>query len=491
MSTRTPRSPYVSVPLLSTSSSGGGYKPQRDRQGRLIPPALISCTQNGVVYTLVGFWCVWMMCVFLLYLHPSLLDPLAHRHAASSRALALSREHDGVGHVHRFVPGMSAKGHGAHVHGEAEISQAKVTPVPEAPKKITIPGINDLQAEVIKQQPAPVPVRRAGISGAAEATEHPPRSSSTVQGATSYPPGLTRRTPSGASECNVQRSTDERTHQVWEPFSLPEVIEKGSPDDYSSDEAPLRQLEVASVNTKRATYEWGKSTKQKGVLVYMCTSDPEDIQQLRDSLTAISQSFTSLYDYPIAIFHEDFTPALMRRVQEVAPDTFIYFVKIRFQLPKHLHPLLKLGTKTVRHRIPNPQHPTGWHEHEHGLKPYVKRAENYPFGYQHMCRFFSGAGFLLPFFDAFDWYWRLDSDTICNGRAEYDVFDRLSACGFEYSHLGPLFGDGGDVVEGLYNTVTNFTQERGQSHDTFGARMHFWIVHVLLCLPRWFPFLQV
>lgn len=43
-------------------------------------------------------------------------------------------------------------------------------------------------------------------------------------------------------------------------------------------------------------------------------------------------------------------------------------------------------------------------------------------------------------------YWRLDSDTICHGRAVHDVFDHLASCGMEYSHLAPMFGDGGAMA---------------------------------------------
>jgi hypothetical protein len=194
----------------------------------------------------------------------------------------------------------------------------------------------------------------------------------------------------------------------------------------------------------------------------MCTSDEEDVQQLLSSLRALHNSFLKRFPYPVAIFHEDYTPELMRRVQDAAGEAgFVYFVKIAFQLPKFLKPLLAEPVTEVKHRIPNPQHPTGWHTHQHGLRPYNKRAQAHPFGYQHMCRFFSGAGFSLPFFDHFDWYWRLDSDTTCGGEAQFDVFDHLSSCGREYAHLAPMFGDGGDVVEGLWNAAVNFTQIEG------------------------------
>lgn len=223
-----------------------------------------------------------------------------------------------------------------------------------------------------------------------------------MQGATRNPPGW-RTTPPGKAQCEHEGAG---AHQEFPQYVLGSMGADLAADDFLSDDAPLRQLEVTSVHPTRAEYAWGPTTAQRAVLVYMCTSDAEDVRDLTQSLAAIESSFVQHYDYPVAIFHEDYDRALMERVQAAAPLVFIYFVRIRFQLPKHLRPLEADGVRTVRHVIPNPEHPTGFHEHEHGLRPYVKRANKYPYGYQHMCRFFSGAGFMLPFFDAFDWYVR-------------------------------------------------------------------------------------
>lgn len=261
-----------------------------------------------------------------------------------------------------------------------------------------------------------------------------------------------RMTPAGKDQCehNKEPST------TWPQYQLQ------PDDDYTTEDAPLLQLAVQSFSSRGPEFQFDPTKhKQKGVIAYMCTSDPEDIQQLKDSLRAIDSSFTSIYDYPIAIFHEDYSEALMRELQSLIPKTFLYFVKIRFRLPIWLRDVEKQGVKMVKHRIPQPEHPTGYHEHEHGLRPWNKRAGRYPYGYQHMCRFFSGAGFMLPFFDQFDWYWRLDSDTVCNGRAKFDIFDHLASCGKEYAYLAPVFGDGGDVVENLWNKAVEWHKKEG------------------------------
>ncbi|CAM9775056.1 unnamed protein product, partial [Choristocarpus tenellus] len=62
-----------------------------------------------------------------------------------------------------------------------------------------------------------------------------------------------------------------------------------------------------------------------------------------------------------------------------------------------------------------------FHSHLHGLLPYSKRGN---FGYFHMCRFFAGAGFKLPFFDDYDYYLRFDSDSRCQHTLP-DFFTRM------------------------------------------------------------------
>ncbi len=66
-----------------------------------------------------------------------------------------------------------------------------------------------------------------------------------------------------------------------------------SDDDYTSDDAPLLQLAVQSFSSRGAEFPYDPTKhKQRGVITYMCTSDPEDIQQLKESLRAIDSSFT-------------------------------------------------------------------------------------------------------------------------------------------------------------------------------------------------------
>eukprot|EP00823_Brevimastigomonas_motovehiculus_P000062 TRINITY_DN10166_c0_g1_i1.p1 TRINITY_DN10166_c0_g1~~TRINITY_DN10166_c0_g1_i1.p1 ORF type:complete len:422 (-),score=9.94 TRINITY_DN10166_c0_g1_i1:154-1419(-) len=213
----------------------------------------------------------------------------------------------------------------------------------------------------------------------------------------------------------------------------------------------LRQLEETVVRNTSTM----RRPPHKGVVVYMCTSLPEDLGRLKGSLRSLDSSFCrGNPDYPVAIFHEDFTLPIMNDLQDHI-TCIIHFVKIAFDIPSFIKPKLSDAVVEIKHRIPNPRHPTGFHTHLHGLRPYNKRSAQYPFGYYHMCRFYAGAGIRLPFFDRFDWYWRLDSDSSCHGTID-DPFDFMERNNKDYGYLREA-QDGGDVVEGLWNAVVNYT----------------------------------
>lgn len=230
---------------------------------------------------------------------------------------------------------------------------------------------------------------------------------------------------------------------------------------------PLEQLEVRTIKE-----EDPPSTKHRGVIAVMCTSLDKDIKDLKGALKQIAGSFVNKHHYPVAVVHEDFSEKLMRQVQDAAPSVYLYFVKVRFKVPTHLQPHYHEGAKkTVMHwtghKSSTPH--VGYHTHEHGLNPWNKRQGSYPFGYQHMCRFYAGAGFLLPFFAAFDYYMRLDSDSSCTGNIE-DVFDKLDRENLDYL-WNMEKNEGGDVVEGLYHSAERFIKDNGVQPTFYNQEM--------------------
>ncbi|CAM9091402.1 unnamed protein product, partial [Hapterophycus canaliculatus] len=213
---------------------------------------------------------------------------------------------------------------------------------------------------------------------------------------------------------------------------------------------PLRQLEVRTIGA-------GKATRSSlGVVTYMSTSLPGDLRQLHMSLDALSKAFLVENPYPVAIFHEDFPAVLMERLGDRVPVP-IHFVKVAFKLPDWMEPLSRVYPLAVKHFTGHPRSEplVGFHSEMRGLLPYVKRDS---FGYFHMCRFFAGAGYMLPFFDDFDFYLRLDSDSRC--RIELpDYFSALEEAGADYA-FDSTFLDYGDKVQGLWNFAETYMRDK-------------------------------
>mmetsp|Transcript_27865 Transcript_27865/g.43921 ORF Transcript_27865/g.43921 Transcript_27865/m.43921 type:complete len:215 (-) Transcript_27865:33-677(-) len=74
-----------------------------------------------------------------------------------------------------------------------------------------------------------------------------------------------------------------------------------------------------------------------------------------------------------------------------------------------------------------------------------------------MCRFFAGAAFMLPFFDEYDWYWRLDTDNMCSGSIE-DLFSTMVKKGKVYAYQNEGV-DSGDYAEGMHNFVQDYMKK--------------------------------
>jgi hypothetical protein len=69
---------------------------------------------------------------------------------------------------------------------------------------------------------------------------------------------------------------------------------------------------------------------------------------------------------------------------------------------------------------------------------------------QHMCNFFAGAGFMLPFFDDYDTYMRMDSDSRCPQQMR-DHFQRVHETNLTYLYVIEMW-DGGEVCQLLPDT---------------------------------------
>ncbi|CAM9651713.1 unnamed protein product, partial [Laminaria digitata] len=206
-------------------------------------------------------------------------------------------------------------------------------------------------------------------------------------------------------------------------------------EGYSFGEPLRQQVAVVTMGGDRNV-----KTSPRGVVTYMSTSREEDLRQLRKSLEALSKNFLQRHAYPVAIVHEDFSAGVMEELKDLVPVP-IHFVKVAFKLPDWMEPLSWIQPLAVKYFTGHPSAKPLVHYHSEvrGMLPYVKRSS---FGYFHMCRFFGGAGFMLPFFDSFDYYLRLDSDSLCD-KPMTDYFAQLHETGADYAFASNFldFGD--------------------------------------------------
>jgi hypothetical protein len=188
----------------------------------------------------------------------------------------------------------------------------------------------------------------------------------------------------------------------------------------------------------------------------LSASTDESINDLKRILPKINEFVLRKNLYDLAIFHEDFSDKLMLDLSAYITYSKLHFVKIEFSLPVNLKPISKFAPLLVSHftNNANAKPLPNYHTHLHGLLLYGKRKS---FGYYHMCRFFSGAAYMLPFFDKYEWMMRFDTDMDIRGYMP-DYFSEFEKSGKEYGYYLD-FTDGGDVVEGLWNFTRNYILE--------------------------------
>lgn len=213
---------------------------------------------------------------------------------------------------------------------------------------------------------------------------------------------------------------------------------------------PLEQVEVIAMGPER-----NDSSLLRGIIVIMSTSHPSDLYSLKTALTRLQTSFLHSHAYPVAIVHEDFTEGIMKDLCSYV-STRLHFLEVRFRIPQWLEEVSNNVPRIVRH-WPYPHAPTGL-THMHGLIPYGKRES---FGYYHMCRFFAGAGFMLPFFNDYDWYMRLDTDSWCNTKSfDGDIFKQMVAHNKTYAYWEGSF-ESGQEAEGLWDFAREYAEQIG------------------------------
>lgn len=177
--------------------------------------------------------------------------------------------------------------------------------------------------------------------------------------------------------------------------------------------------------------------RPKAAIVYLARSTEKDLALLRRSLRLLDRHFNQRFDYPVLIFHEDFSPALQRSLQAMTRSRLL-FPQVEFAFPDFVD----------RSRVP---------EFVFG---------RFGVGYRHMCRFFAGAFAFHPALAEFDWYMRLDTDSFLRGRVAEDPFQRMDASGADYGYI-TMLQERPEVVVGLWEAVCAYASANGLETPAF------------------------
>jgi hypothetical protein len=191
-------------------------------------------------------------------------------------------------------------------------------------------------------------------------------------------------------------------------------------------------MKALLLNPKQVEHMEKSASQIKAVIVYLVRSRARDIADLKRSLSLLDANFNDQFDYPVFIFHEDFNKRLMEDIRK-ATRSNVKFEKVEFEIPDFLNKM----------EIPE--------------FVYVDEFE-FPIGYRHMCRFFSGLIFQHSALKDYDWYWRLDTDSFLLDKVNYDVFQFMQEHNYMYGYI-QILKDEPDAVKGLWDITKKYIED--------------------------------
>lgn len=173
---------------------------------------------------------------------------------------------------------------------------------------------------------------------------------------------------------------------------------------------------------------------------------------VRECLPRLELYVLKCYSYPIHIFHEGATEQQRNSIKHAVPSSHVAFEDVsRFW-------------KTLPHKIS-----------ERTLEQWMHDGVQSKFqgrGYRLMCRFWAGLVWTLPSMDHYEYYWRLDTDSIITKPVALDPFRYLQQNGCEYGY-NRLKGENPYVLHGLYDAFQGFALWSNLSADAYDAVRRF------------------
>jgi alpha 1,2-mannosyltransferase len=189
-----------------------------------------------------------------------------------------------------------------------------------------------------------------------------------------------------------------------------------------------------------------KAAQVRGVILFLCCADDDELRDLHWSLRRLHAFFTSRFQYPVLVLHDRLEAAQERSLEQAFSPSTLSFLKIRWDLPPDM-------SASVRAAVP---------------PKLLLAGHSWSLGYRHMSRFFCKGLFELPeLVDKYDYYWRLDADSFLLRPVLDDPFLTLRDSGRDYGYMVVTQEDE-SVVRGLWNTTLEYMRLRGLSVESAG-----------------------
>ena len=196
-------------------------------------------------------------------------------------------------------------------------------------------------------------------------------------------------------------------------------------------------VDVVPVASSNATVLSPTKTSVNGVVLFLHGGRWHKFF-VRECLPRLQEYFLRCYHYPVRIFHEGIAPVEMQDIRSsVRGASSVHF--------ENVAPLWK----TLPHNLS-----------EATLQTWMQEGSQRKFqgrGYRLMCRFWAGIVWTLPSLDRYEYYWRLDTDSILTRPVSIDPFQFLvsSRCQYGYNRLK---GENPYVLTGLWDAYQKWEQ---------------------------------
>lgn len=168
----------------------------------------------------------------------------------------------------------------------------------------------------------------------------------------------------------------------------------------------------------------------KKCVVILTRSDLKTLKELKDCLDRLHKNYVNHFSCDVVIFHEHDFPEMFKTQASKRYPT-IKFKEIEFRSPEFL------TAENLKFKDPT--------------------ANILGLSYRNMCRFYALK--FQDYLEEYDWYWRLDVDSILPTKIDFDVFDYLEKNNKVYGFIAQL-PEHPPVVEGLGKFVRKYADSK-------------------------------